>query len=108
LLKFANFAGQGKLGEKYLSWQYLLATLAIVIVSGAVTVMQGTEHVPLLRAVHLGIGAPALIGAWATAAERRAAQAKATKKQHQKKGAVEDMPMEPEETDKSLRALLAW
>ena len=65
LVKLASSPYTGMTRTRYRRWSYWIPTVALLIVSGAVTVIQGVEHVTLLRAVQLGINAPLLVAAWA-------------------------------------------
>jgi hypothetical protein len=67
LLKIASWRDLDIVSDKYGEWRYWACTLALVVASGIVAVLNGVEHVPLIKAVQLGINAPALAGAWATA-----------------------------------------
>jgi hypothetical protein len=67
LLKIASWRDLDTIADKYGKWRYWVCTLALVVASGVVAALNGVEQVPLVKAVQLGINAPALVGAWATA-----------------------------------------
>jgi hypothetical protein len=74
LLKVASWKNTGKFTEKYSQPMYWIATAALLVVSGAVAALNGTEHVSALKAIQLGINAPAIVAGYAsgsTSARRR-------------------------------------
>jgi hypothetical protein len=77
LLQFASWRNTGKLGQNYRSPEYWGMTAVLVIVSGFITVVYGTEQVPMMKAMQLGVGAPALFAGFASAKTGRARKGKA-------------------------------
>ena len=74
LLKVASWKNTGKFTEKYSQPLYWVATGALLVVSGAVAVLNGIEHVAALKAIQLGINAPAIGAGYtsgSTSARRR-------------------------------------
>ncbi len=72
LLKVASWLNNpdqlgSKLLARYRLLVYWVALFALLLVSGVVTVSNGTDKVSLLRAVQLGMNAPAIVAAYATA-----------------------------------------
>jgi len=72
LVKLSAWRDKEKIADKYKRPLYWLLTGVLVVVSGFVAVLNGVEHVPLLRAVLLGIDAPAIIAGYASASTSRA------------------------------------
>jgi hypothetical protein len=66
LLKLAKWGNGRAIMKRYARLAYWMATASLFILAGIVTTLHGVEHVPLLRAVHLGIAAPLIVGAWAS------------------------------------------
>jgi len=66
LLKVASFKTTGKLAEKYGEPMYWIATGALLVVSGCVAALNGTEHVSVIKAIQLGINAPAIVAGYAS------------------------------------------
>ncbi len=60
------------IAAKYKRAEYWLLALALWVAGGIVAVINGVDHVPLQRAVQLGIAAPALVSGWATAKSAKA------------------------------------
>lgn len=92
LVKLSKWRNGREIAARYRQAGYWVATLSLLVLGGLVTSMHGVEHVPPLRAVHLGTAAPLLVGAWASA-----------KSAAQWRGAAPGMTGRP-----SLRDLLAW
>jgi hypothetical protein len=61
LIDLAKYALSPSLMDKYKKIDFWLGLFALLLVSGFVTILNGTEHVPLIRAVQLGINAPAFL-----------------------------------------------
>jgi hypothetical protein len=104
LAKVISWGKAKKIAARYKRITYWIATLAVLIVSGTVTVIHGIDHIPILRAVQLGISAPLLVSAWANAAT--------TRKIEQDNGLERFSPPMPGESDKSrlkqVSDLLSW
>jgi hypothetical protein len=76
LLKIASMRDTGKLTLNYKEPLYWIATVALLLVSGTVAVLNGIDHVSIQKAVQLGINAPALVAAYANASSARKARKK--------------------------------
>ncbi len=79
LIKLAAWRDKAKTAEKCCHWNCGIATCALLLVSGIVVIMNGIDHVPLQKAVQLGINAPAIVADYASASvvrrQRRAQRA---------------------------------
>ncbi len=71
LVKLAAWQDKAKIAEKYSHLGYWIATGALLVVSGVVAVLNGTDHVSLIKAVQLGINAPAIVAGYASASKAR-------------------------------------
>jgi hypothetical protein len=71
LVKLAAWSDKPTISAKYRKATYWVGTLALFLVGGIVTMAQGSDHVPLLRACELGAVAPLLVAGWATASTTR-------------------------------------
>lgn len=71
LVKITAWQSATEVAERYRKPLYWVGTAALFILGGAVAVLNGIEHVPILRAVELGIAAPAIISGYATASGPR-------------------------------------
>jgi hypothetical protein len=71
LLKISSWQDTHVISTKYRQAPYWLATCAPFLVAGIVGVLNGIDHIPLIRAVQLGVTAPAVVGAWATSKQTR-------------------------------------
>jgi hypothetical protein len=71
LIKIAAWRDGTKLRYKYTSGTYIISTIALFIVAGIVAILNGVEHVSLLRAAQLGINAPAIVAGYASASVAR-------------------------------------
>jgi hypothetical protein len=58
--------GGGPVRAKYKKSSYWFGFVSLAIVSGIVTILNGTDKVPLERAVQLGLAAPAILSGLAT------------------------------------------
>ena len=77
LAKFGLSAVNGApLDAKYTEPLFWTGAVALIVVSGVVAVLNGTDHVTLLHAVQYGINAPAIISGLATTHKRRNANRK--------------------------------
>jgi len=65
LVKIASWSDGAVVASKYRQVTYWIGIGALFLVSGIVTVLNGTHDVPLVRAAVLGISAPATVAAWA-------------------------------------------
>lgn len=66
LLKLAKWRDKKQIEMRYLRASYWIATCALFLLSGLITVAHGVDRVPLMRAMQLGAAAPLLVGAWAS------------------------------------------
>ena len=74
LLKIASWLKTGKMEERYSERKYWFAFSALLVISGCIAAFNGTDHVPVLKAVQLGINAPAIVAGYSsgsTAARNR-------------------------------------
>jgi hypothetical protein len=71
LVKIGAWQDPAKVADYYRRPTYWIATAALFIVGGAVAALNGIDEVPIMRAVQLGISAPALIAGFATAVPQR-------------------------------------
>lgn len=72
LVKIAAWRNLRKVSNYYRRPLYWVGTAALFVLGGAFAALNGTDHVPVLRALQLGIAAPAIIAGYATATPRRA------------------------------------
>ena len=71
LVKLIAWRDPAKVSDYYRRPSYWVATAAVFLVGGAVAVLNGIDHVPVMRAVQLGIAAPGIIAGYATASPSR-------------------------------------
>ncbi len=98
LLKIASWKDKKRVQAKYKRPPYWICTAVLFIASGIVTVLQGTQHIPISRAVQLGLNAPLIVAAWASGEGIRRAR---------RRGGAQFMPEMPDES-KSIANLLSW
>ena len=72
LLQLVSWRQTGKLTQNYRAPLYWISTGALLVVSGVVAALNGTEHVPILKALQLGLNAPALLAGYASGKSSRA------------------------------------
>src|SRR5258706_3775242 len=70
LVKIAGWRDLRKVTIGYTNPIYIVSTVALLILGGVVAWLNGTDHVPVMRAVQLGIGAPAILAGYATASRK--------------------------------------
>jgi hypothetical protein len=102
LVKLAAWREKTKICEKYRQWNYWIATIALLIVSGIVTVINGIEHVSLQRAIQLGINAPAIVAGYANASVARRSHAAGLPDPHAK------LVVKPKSFLQRTTELIAW
>jgi hypothetical protein len=73
LVKVGAWQDPAKVSDHYRRPTYWIATAALFLVGGIVAVLNGTDHVPIMRAVQLGIAAPGIIVGFLTATPSRKA-----------------------------------
>ena len=73
LVKIGAWQDAAKVSDRYRRPTYWIATAALFLVGGIVTVLNGTDHVPIMRAVQLGIAAPGTLVSFLTALPSRKA-----------------------------------
>jgi hypothetical protein len=100
LVKLAAWRDRPTISLKYRKATYWIGTLALFLVGGIVTLAQGSEHVPLLRACELGAVAPLIVGGWATAST--------TRHRRRELEMVGGMPKEKAGAISQLANLLSW
>ena len=76
LIELSKYALSSSETAKYKKSEFWLGFLALLLVSGVVAVVNGIDHVPLIRAVQLGINAPAIVAGLATASKLKNSQRK--------------------------------
>jgi hypothetical protein len=104
LIKLAAWQNKTKIAEKYSHPGYWIATFALLLVSGTVAVINGTDHVPLIKAVQLGVNAPAIVAGYASASTAR------RRRQQQSVALVAGAAAEPQKKSFAARTadLLSW
>lgn len=76
LIKLAAWRDKVKIKEKYKHWNYWIATTGLLLASAVIVVLNGTDHVSALKAVQLGVNAPAIVAGYANASVTRRSRKK--------------------------------
>jgi hypothetical protein len=66
LARVANWRNKKRVTARYNRPAYWFATGSFFLIGGIVTVVQGIDHVPIVRAIQLGATAPLLVSGWAS------------------------------------------
>ncbi len=71
MIQVASWRKTGKWAHNYQSPGYWITAVCLFVVSGCGAAFNGTEQVTVIKAIQLGISAPALFAGFASASEAR-------------------------------------